>query len=191
MLFYTAAPDAAPGQEADSLEGCIARMAAGDTDALAELYRRTHAAVYGLALSMVKNRADAEDILQDACLLVWQRAGSYRARGTPMAWLMTITRNLALDRLRERARTAELPPEDWQLEDDPALTQEDRLTLEALLELLSDEERQIVTLHAIAGLKHREISSLMRIPLPTVLSKYNRSMKKLKLAWKEAEVRDQ
>ena len=191
MLFYTAAPDAAPGQEADALESCIARMAAGDRDGMAELYRRTHAAVYGLALSMVKNRADAEDIFQDACLQVWQSAGGYRARGTPMAWLMTITRNLALDRLRERSRTAELPPEDWQLGDDPALTQEDRLTLEALLGQLSDEERQIVTLHAVAGLKHREISSLMRIPLSTVLSKYNRSMKKLKLAWKEAEVRDQ
>lgn len=108
-----------------------------------------------------------------------------------MAWLMTVTRNLALDRLRERSRTAQLPPEDWQGADDPALTQEDRLTLEALLGLLSDEDRQIVTLHAVAGLKHREISSLMGIPLSTVLSRYNRSMKKLKLAWKEAEVRDQ
>lgn len=191
MLFYTAAPDAAPGREADALERCIARIAAGDREALAELYRRTHAAVYGFALSMVKNRADAEDILQDACLQVWQGAGGYRARGTPMAWLMTVTRNLALDRLRERARTAELPPEDWQSADDPALTQEDRLTLEALLGLLSDEERQIVTLHAVTGLKHREISSLLGIPLSTVLSKYDRSMKKLKLAWKEAEIRDQ
>lgn len=187
MLFLTAEEE----RPRDGLDALIAGVARGDREALAELYRRTHAAVYGFALSMVKNAADAEDILQDAYLQVWQGAERYRARGKPMAWLMTVTRNLALDRLRERSRTAELPPEDWSTADDSALTQEDRLTLEALLGLLSGDERQIVTLHALTGLRHREIASLLGLPLPTVLSKYNRSMKKLKLAWKEAEDRDQ
>lgn len=60
------------------------------------------------------------------------------------------------------------------------------MTLLALLEALGDQERQIVTLHALAGLKHREIAAMLALPLPTVLSKYSRALKKLQLAWKEA-----
>ena len=52
---------------------------------------------------------------------------------------------------------------------------------------LEDQERQIVTLHALTGLKHREIAALLGLPLPTVLSKYSRALKKLRLAWKEAD----
>ena len=101
---------------------------------------------------------------------------------------MTITRNLSYDRLRQRARTESLGEEDWleQLADRPAVTHEDRLTLAALLEDLSQEEQQIVTLHALTGLKHREIAALLELPLATVLSKYARALKKLQHAWKEA-----
>ena len=64
---------------------------------------------------------------------------------------------------------------------------EDRMMLEAVLSALSDEERQIVTLHALTGLRHREIAALLGLPLPTVLSKSSRALKKLQLAWKEAD----
>ena len=106
-----------------------------------------------------------------------------------MAWLLTITRNLALSRLREHGRTEALVQEDWQdrLADNPAVSHEDRMTLEALLSALGDQERQIVTLHALTGLKHREISEILGIPLPTVLSKYSRALKKLQQAWKEED----
>lgn len=74
-----------------------------------------------------------------------------------------------------------------QFADTPAVTTEDRLVLESMLAFLTDEERQIVTLHALTGLKHREIAALLELPLPTVLSKYNRALKKLKLVLKEGE----
>ena len=166
-----------------------ARIAGGDKDALADLYSRTRPAVYGFALSIVKNAHDAEDILHDACLQVWNAAGGYRRQGKPMAWVLTITRNLAISRLREHGRTEPLVQEDWQdrLADNPAVTHEDRMMLEAVLSALSDEERQIVTLHALTGLRHREIAALLGLPLPTVLSKYSRALKKLQLAWKEAD----
>lgn len=61
------------------------------------------------------------------------------------------------------------------------------MMLEAVLSALSDEERAIVTLHALTGLRHREIAALLGLPLPTVLSKYSRALKKLQLAWKEAD----
>ena len=77
----------------------------------------------------------------------------------------------------------------WQdrLADSPAVTHEDRLMLQAMLSALGDEERQIVTLHALTGLRHREIAALLGLPLPTVLSKYSRALKKLQQAWKEED----
>lgn len=186
MFFMTVASPAP--QDGAALDGCIARIAQGEQDALSELYDQVRPAIYGFALSILKNAHDAEDVLQDAFLQVWQAAGGYRSHGKAMAWLMTITRNLSYDRLRQRSRSTPLEDEDWleQLADRPAVTHEDRLTLAALLESLADEERQIVTLHALTGLKHREIAALLELPLATVLSKYARALKKLQQAWKEA-----
>ena len=188
MIFCMTVAEPDPDADA-ALEDCIARIAGGDKDALADLYSRTRPAVYGFALSIVKNAHDAEDILHDACLQVWNAAGGYRRQGKPMAWVLTITRNLALDRLRQHSRTQTLPHEDWQAlpEEASPVTAEDRMMLEALLSVLEDQERQIVTLHALTGLKHREIAALLGLPLPTVLSKYSRALKKLRLAWKEAD----
>ena len=80
-----------------------------------------------------------------------------------MGWLMTITRNLALDRLRQHSRAQTLPHEEWQAlpEEASPVTAEDRMMLEALLSVLEDQEREIVTLHALTGLKHREIAALL------------------------------
>ena len=171
------------------LDNCIARIAQGDRDALAALYERTRPAVYGVALSILKNTHDAEDVLQDTYLQVWLAAGSYRSRGKAMAWLMTIVRNLSLDRIRQRQRAETVDWDGWQerFADLPAVTAEDRMALAALLTALGDQEREIVALHALTGLKHREIAALLDLPLATVLSKYSRAMKKLRHAWKEAD----
>ena len=99
-----------------------------------------------------------------------------------MAWILTITRNLCLQKLREQKKTADIPQEDWEpyLQHREALSPEDRLILQVCMNQLSDEERQIVILHAVAGFKHREIAKSLQLPLSTVLSKYNRALKKLK-----------
>lgn len=186
VCMTVAAPS--PG-DGTLLDNCITRIAQGDRDALAALYERTRPAVYGFALSILKNVHDAEDVLQDTYLQVWLAAGSYRSRGKAMAWLMTIVRNLSLDRIRQRQRTEPLDWDGWQerFAGFPAVTAEDRMALTALLTALGDQEREIVTLHALTGLKHREIAALLDLPLATVLSKYSRAMKKLRLAWKEAD----
>lgn len=188
MIFCMTVAEPDPGADV-ALEACIVRIAGGDKDALADLYGRTRPAIYGFALSIVKNAHDAEDILHDVYLQVWNAAAGYRAQGKPMAWLLTITRNLAISRLREHGKTEPLAQEDWQdrIADNPAVTHEDRLMLQAMLSALGDQERQIVTLHALTGLRHREIAALLGLPLPTVLSKYSRALKKLQLAWKEAD----
>lgn len=171
------------GSPADGeLDRCLDGITAGSAQALEELYRRTSAPVYAFALSLLKNAHDAEDVLQDTYLKIWGGAEDYRSFGKPMAWILTITKNLCLQRLRERQRFADLPREDWEpwLRDDQGLTHEDRVIIRQCMEALSDEERHIVTLHAVAGFRHREIGELLGLPLPTVLSKYHRAIKKLR-----------
>lgn len=189
--MFVSMPVPAPlsGSESSVLDGYLARIACGDRQALAELYNKTRSAVYGVALSICKNVQDAEDVLQDVYIRVYQTADGYTTRGKPMAWLITIARNLALMQLRKREKTVAVAPEDWQTRfaGYADAQTEDRLVLESLLSHLSDEERQIVVLHAVAGLKHRESAQLLSLPLPTVLSKYSRALKKLKHAMKEAE----
>ncbi len=186
LLFLSeqAAPDECGGQR---LDRCIQAMAQGDRSALEALYRQTSPSIYGFALSICQNVQDAEDVLQDTYLQALKAAGSYHSQGKPMAWLLTIARNLARMRLRERKKTVSPAPDEWRsiLDQRSAVTPEDRLILEAMLDTLSPQEQQIVVLHAVTGLKHREIASLLELPLPTVLSKYSRALKKLRLVMKE------
>ncbi len=164
------------------LDGCIAGIAQGDRDALAELYRQTSTSVYAFALSILKNVHDAEDVLQESYLRIYDAAWSYRSHGKPMAWIMTIVRNLCMMRLREKSRTAELTEEDWNdaLSESCEMNIDDRIILSQCLSQLGEDERQIVILHAVTGFKHREIAAFLDMPLATVLSKYSRSLKKLK-----------
>ena len=172
-----------PMQNTKQLDTWLTAIAEGSTDALALLYQETSASVYAYALSILQNSHDAEDVLHDCYLSVWTAASSYRSAGKPMAWLLTITKNLALMQLREGKRTAELPDTLPSPAFEPtALT---NLSLCAALAALSREEGEIVTLHAVAGLKHREIAAMLSLPLPTVLSKYHRALSKLRKLLKE------
>ena len=187
LVLGAMAQEARAANPNGELEALISGIAAGSREDLAELYRRTRASVYGLALSYLKNGAEAEDVAQDTFVKVWAAAPSYRPQGKPMAWLLTIARNLALGRLRTAARIQDLSEAQWSafsIESD-SLTADDRTVLAAALGRLSDEERHIVVLHAVCGLKHREIAQFLGLALPTVLSKYHRSLKKLKTIWKE------
>ena len=167
----------------EDLESLLLGVAAGDSHSLEELYHRTRTAVYGLVLSYLKHPQDAEDVTQDAFVRIWDTAASYRPQGKPMAWLLTVARNLALMRLRERGKTQELTDEEGSAlpARAPDVTTEDRHVLRAALSVLSEQERQVVMLHAVTGLKHREIAQLLELPLATVLSKYRRALKKLNL----------
>ena len=190
MFLFSIPEEPAPQRgQAEYLEKYISGISEGDKEALAGLYESTHAAVYGFALSLCKNTHDAEHVLQDVFLQIWNAAGQYTAAGKPMAWIFTITRNLSLQSHRRKGKVVPLPAEELpeQYEEAPHLTSEDRIVLESLLNMLGDEERQIVVLHALSEMKHREIASLLHLPLPTVLSKYRRAIKKLGNIVKEAD----
>ncbi|MFQ9289824.1 MAG: sigma-70 family RNA polymerase sigma factor [Oscillospiraceae bacterium] len=165
----------------------LAAIAAGQQDALAQLYHLTRTAVYGLSLSYLKNTHDAQDITQDVFVHVWDHAPQYRPTGSPMGWLLTVCRNLCLMRLRCTERHAVLSEAEWDAipQQETGLTTEERTLLQHVLSRLGEEERRIVLLHAVTGLKHREIAALLELPLPTVLSKYHRAIRKCVLIWKE------
>lgn len=185
FLFYfnafIAAVETPSEDPASDLDQCLTRMAKGDLEALSTLYQQTKSALYGFALSILRHPQDAEDILQEAYLHIYQNAARYQPGTKPLAWMFTITRNLALMKLRQQTHQMDFTEEQWEnyFTDTMAFTSEDRMVLSALLHHLSSEERQIVVLHAISGFKHREIAALLKLPLPTVLSKYHRALKKL------------
>lgn len=163
-------------------DSLLARVGMDDRDAFEELYCKTSRAVYAYALSLLKNPDDTQDIVQETFLKIRGSAHLYRPMGKPMAWIFTIARNLANTRFRQNGSM--VSAEDCQLEDDLQFSYvsdpTDRLVLESALQLLNEEERQILLLHCVAGMKHREIAKDLRMPLSTVLSRYSRSLKKLR-----------
>ncbi len=160
------------------LDAQIRLIARGDAEAFEQMYRDTRTAVFSFSLSILQRRQDAEDAMHDCYLRVYRASGSYRPMGNPMAWVLTVARNCCLAILRDRKK--ETLQEGFPDLAEINASAEDRLALSECMHTLSDEERQIVVLHAVSGLKHREIADLLGMPLSTVLSKYNRAMAKLR-----------
>ncbi len=183
LIWEAMAAEARLVQEPDILDSLLKRVAAGEQQALSDLYSRTRVAVYGFSLSYLKNGHDAEDITQDTFVQIWNHSSHYVSQGKPMAWILTIARNLSLEKLRKQSRIQDLSDnqrESFSIEN-PAFTTEDRVVLHAAFYSLSEEEQRVLLLHAVAGLKHREIAQILDLALPTVLSKYHRALKKLRL----------
>ena len=173
------------------LDECIFAIAKNDLSYMNELYELTHVNVYSYVLSIVKNRHDAEDVTHDCYVAVYNNADMYKSNGKPLAWIITIARNLALAKLKERNRFDERDIGEYQIADESSnLSPIERDTLETCLNILSDEERQVVILHAISGFKHREIARILDMSLSGVLSKYNRAMNKLKAQYGKGKEND-
>lgn len=188
MIGLTSTLDLMSSQE--RIDRYLSDIARGEGHtALEELYLCTKDAVYGYALSILKNTHDAEDVLHDCFVSVYQAASGYISSGKPMAWIFTIVRNLCLGRLRAKSRVSDVPEEDVlrTLEASGSASFEDRLLISHCLRELSEEERDIVLLHVLAGLKHREIASMTDRPLSTILSKYHRALGKLRAILKEED----
>lgn len=173
----------------EDLDRCIRRLADRDEEALAELYYQTSAAVYSYALSILRHTHDAEDVLQECYIAVYQAAGGYRSAKKPMAWILTIAKNLCLQKIRQQKRIVDVSEDEWEkiLPGNGTITSEERILLKEALTKLSDEELQIVVLHTVSGFKHREIAQFLAMPLATVLSKYHRALKKLKKNYLQGE----
>ncbi len=186
MICAISSNDKRKRHDSDKLDKLICSMASGSTDALAEIYEETKTSVYSFIFSILRNTHDAEDVMHDCYIRLYYASQDYRRMGNPMSWILTIAKNLSLRKIHDGNRTVS-ENADSSTEgsiggsaDDFTRETDDRITAMQCMEKLSDAERSIVTLHAVSGLKHREIAEIMDMPLSTVLSKYNRAMKKLR-----------
>lgn len=163
-------------------EQLFARIGQGDKSAFCQLYEETSNAVFAYALSFLRNKEDAEDVMQETFLHIRSAAHLYQPLGKPMAWILTIAKNVCLMKFRQNRHMTSMTYEEAPEELDCSQIQEeeDRLVLETAFRVLSKEECQIIVLHAVSGMKHREISQIMGIPLSTILSKYHRGIQKLR-----------
>ncbi|WP_461881924.1 RNA polymerase sigma factor [Fusicatenibacter sp.] len=183
MLSIRMTIEPAPAEERKEQQQQLLRIAGGEREALAELYQHTRLAVYGLALSYLKNVQDAQDLTQDVYVQVWNCAEQYCPSGSPIGWLLTVCRNLCLMHLRREKKNAALSEEEWNAipVQECGLDADERALLQHALALIGEEERRIVLLHAVTGMKYREIAALLEMPLATVLSKYHRALKKMRI----------
>ncbi|MEM7253096.1 MAG: sigma-70 family RNA polymerase sigma factor [Pseudomonadota bacterium] len=144
--------------------------AAGESAALAKLYDRHASNMLGLAVRILGNRNEAEDLVHDVFIEAWQRAEQYdRARGTVKAWLLMRTRSRALDRLR--SATLRAASSTAAALDPPASASNDAESLadaRRFLAVLTPPQRQVIELRFFHGLSGREISERHNIPLGTV-----------------------
>lgn len=181
-LFSRTSSEHQSGRPIKLDERLIDRIGKDDKQAFQEFYERVNAVLFAYILSLVKDQHDAEELLQETYLKIRSAAHLYQPQGKPMAWVFTIARNLSLMRLRQRSRISDQTLDE--MENLPGLVAgshaETTGTLETALRELDETERSIVLLHAVGGYKHREIAENLAVPLATVLSKYQRSIKKLR-----------
>jgi RNA polymerase sigma-70 factor (ECF subfamily) len=173
-------------------EEFIRRMAAGDREAFGRFYDRYAPLVFPLVLRIVRDRADAADVLQDVFWEAWQGAPSYDpTRGTPEAWMITRARTRAIDRVRAVRRRSEtfVPPVDEGLAaapreagGDAAERAEDRGIITAALGRLPSAQREVIELAYYAGLTQTEIAERLKQPLGTVKTRIRLGLERLREA---------
>lgn len=162
-------------------EGLFERILQGEQDAFRELYELTYRPLYAFLLSLTQNSEDAQDLLQDTYIQIRANCHQYQCRGNPMAWMMKISKNLFLMKCRQEKNRASVSYEEIEKElgVEDLSNVDNRLLLEKMFSILSDEERNIIIMKDVNGLKHKEIADLMEKPVGTVLTKYNRGIRKL------------
>ena len=165
-------------------------MARGDRDALAEVYDRHGRLVYSLALRILKDQSDAEDIVQDVFAQAWRQAARYQpGRGAVVAWLMNMTRSRSIDRLRRRATQPQSPydpetageiPDTAQPIDDQVAWAGRAAVVRGALDQLPLLQRMAIELAFYEGLTHVEIADRLEVPLGTVKTRIRQGLLKLK-----------
>jgi RNA polymerase sigma-70 factor (ECF subfamily) len=184
--------------ERDALDiHAMRRICAGDDRAVAELYDRYSPMALGLALKIVRDSHEAEDVVHDAFVAIVERADQFKPeRGTVVAWLVTTVRNLALDRTRRRTRRAQIADEELRHEPsepvpDPEMISwmaRERDAVRKALEKLSTAQRQTLEIAFFEGLSYPEIAERENIPLGTVKSRAARALAALRAALEGVEL---
>jgi RNA polymerase sigma-70 factor, ECF subfamily len=165
------------------IEELIGRVALGDRAAFRALYAATSAKLFAICLRVMRNRSDAEDVLQEAFIKVWHNAGKFRAEGTsPMAWLAAIVRHHAIDRLRARRPEALDIDEAHDIADDAATPEDELLTtidaerIRLCLAELKQDRAEAVKAAYLDGFSYKELAERYGLPLNTIRTWLRRSL---------------
>jgi len=191
------------------LSQLLARVGLGDRAAFATLYERSSAHLLGVVMRIQRDRALAEDILQEVYVNVWRAAQSFdAAQSQPLTWLTSVARNRAIDSLRRAQAQPQLKTNVSTLNDDEETDVYDTVAddapgpldllsrasdaraLSACMQALSAQQRQSVALAFFDGLSHAEVAESMRQPLGTVKSWVRRALQALKSCLDSAVQRD-
>ena len=176
-------------QDADLMR----RMAGGDKQACAELYDRFSQPLFSLALRILNDASEAQDIVQDVFLALWEKAAAFdRERGSTFGWAVTLVRNRAIDRLRTRRRRSTLLKETFagdlpggaSVADpnsaDDLMFKEKTVAVRAALSSLPAEQLRALELAFFSGLTQQEIAAQLSEPLGTVKARIRRGLLKLR-----------
>ncbi len=176
----------------DSPEQLLAKIAAGCTVAFSKLYDDFSAALLGITLGVLKNRAEAEESLQDIFVAIWEKSSRYDPQqGKATTWLITMARNRALDSLRSRVRREKLhesahnesflndPTHDSP--DTPLIASERAIVVHQALKSLPEEMRIVLELAFFSSLTQTEIAEVLAEPLGTIKSRIRRAMERVRL----------
>lgn len=167
----------------------ISQIAAGSSDAFQVFYDQYAALVFTFALRLLKVRSDAEDLLQEVFLQVWHQAGSYsQDRGSPEAWLTTITRTRGIDKLRSIRRRGESfvageSPSGVKYEgkvESGASVSEARITVNSTLARIPEAQRRVLELAYFDGMTQSEIAAQLAEPLGTIKTRMRAGMRSLR-----------
>lgn len=186
-------PELPPQEEgAISDEALMRAIARGNSGALGTLYDRYAAILKALIIRVVHDEAEADDLLQEVFLQVWQQACNYSSdKGKPLGWIVTLTRRRSIDRLRKRQAycrakdrfevTVDRQPESWvnnRIEDN--ITMDDMRTfLNAKIQALPPFQRQAIEMAFFQGMSQREIAIATETPLGTVKTRLELGLRKL------------
>jgi RNA polymerase sigma-70 factor (ECF subfamily) len=171
------------------LAAALARVAAGDRAALQTTYQLTSAKLFGVCLRILVDRAEAEDVLQEVYLTVWQRAGAFDpGKASPMTWLITLARNKSIDRLRAQGASRRMDP--IEVADDVAdaapradaalASTQTSARLHGCLGRLAAREQAALRGAFFDGNTYEELAQRMSVPLGTMKSWIRRALTKLK-----------
>jgi RNA polymerase sigma-70 factor, ECF subfamily len=189
-----ATPQAPPPDDRQVVDAqLMQRIAGGDKQAFSELYDRFAGPLYGTALRILRDPAEAQDVVHDMFLTLWEKAATFDlSRGSAFSWAVTLVRNRAIDRVRRRRRRAELlaesaPGDLGYAEDgvstaggDSTVAAEDARAVRAAVAQLPLEQQRALELAFFGGLTQEQIAEKLSQPLGTVKARIRRGLLKLR-----------
>jgi len=167
----------------------LERIASGDREAFAALYDRYSGPLFSFAIRIVGSPAEAEDVLQDVFVQIWEKAGQFDgSQGKPFSWSTAMTRNKAIDRLRSLQRRSRLideatnaaEPPSAQVETGNELNTDEATRVRSAVNSLPEEQKRAIELAFFGGKTHIEIAAILQEPLGTVKARIRRGMFRLR-----------